>query len=171
MKDCVLQAEFADYKRIKTRKVMQLIFEIPIEQAIATLNLLGEPSAGDKQITCAIAKLDLDAAADDAERESGMISKAYSKANEAEPEKPKKSLTLSQKCALRCNQELFWRFMESKYDHNVAGVLPQITTAPQCAISVRSFLDIGSRSELDRDPLAAERWSILHAEFEFWKTE
>ena len=154
MTKAAIHAEYVDYRTVKTRKVLQIILEVPIEKARELHTKIGYPGIDENQIFCAIAKLNI-LTVDEPE---------------AEPEKPKKSLSISQKCALTCNKELFWRFMEHKLGYSKRQVAFQIANSQECANILRTFLDIGSRSELDRDPLAAERWSILSAEYEHWKT-
>ena len=45
----ILQATFSDWRTVKSRKVMQLIFEVPIEQAEKTLQVLGFPNPADEK--------------------------------------------------------------------------------------------------------------------------
>jgi len=53
---CIIQASFADHKRIKTRSVTQLIIEIPIEDTMRVLSILGDPMPGE-EIPVAVARL------------------------------------------------------------------------------------------------------------------
>lgn len=58
MTDCVIQADYVNWRTVVGRKTLQLIFEIDISQQGEVLKLLGPP-ASDKSVPCAIALLDL----------------------------------------------------------------------------------------------------------------
>lgn len=53
----VIRATFADWRTVKTRKSLQLVFEVPLEQQGAVLTMLGAPMP-DVEKWCAIALLD-----------------------------------------------------------------------------------------------------------------
>ena len=46
MTSAAIKATYADFKHIKTRKVLQIVLEVPAEQAEAALQMLGFPVAG-----------------------------------------------------------------------------------------------------------------------------
>lgn len=52
----VIRATFADWATVKTRKVLRLSFEVPLEQQAEVLTMLGAPMP-DKETWCAIALL------------------------------------------------------------------------------------------------------------------
>ena len=51
-----IRAAYSSFKHVPTRSVLQLVLEVPIEQAEAALDLLGIPQPG-TQTWCAIARL------------------------------------------------------------------------------------------------------------------
>ena len=51
-----IQADFATWRPIQGRKVLQLIFEVPIEQTEQVLTVLGVPQTGESK-WCGIALL------------------------------------------------------------------------------------------------------------------
>ena len=57
MSKAAFNAEFADYKRVKGRKVHQLIFEVPSERFPEIYKVLGEPSIENSE-HFAIAKME-----------------------------------------------------------------------------------------------------------------
>lgn len=54
--DCIIRADFADYRRVKGRKVLQLIMEVRLEEAEEVFLRLGHPIVGESK-WCAIALL------------------------------------------------------------------------------------------------------------------
>jgi hypothetical protein len=52
----VIQATFADWRTVKGRKALQLVFEVPLEQQADVLSILGAPLP-DNPVWCAVARL------------------------------------------------------------------------------------------------------------------
>lgn len=78
-------------------------------------------------------------------------------------EKPKrafKDLPLSQQAALRCENEMFRRFLLQRTGSTALGF-----DAPQY---VRHWCGVASRSDLDVDPPAADLWRRLDTEYQTW---
>ncbi|MDI7864339.1 hypothetical protein MRS76_20580 [Rhizobiaceae bacterium n13] len=66
-------------------------------------------------------------------------------------------------CAMLCAEPAFKKFLEER--HGLARPL----TDQKVATRVRSILAVGSRSELNTDPSAAERWKALRADYDAWR--
>jgi hypothetical protein len=81
-----IQASYADYRRIKGRKVLQLILEVPLEQAPQVHEAFGEPLP-DGSTWVAVARIDPNAAP---ERKGGK---------------------LAQRAGILCNEGAFWQFL------------------------------------------------------------
>ena len=144
-KDAVL-AVFTDVKTIKTRSCLQLVLEIPLEQADDALHALGGfPLPG----------------------ESTWVGIALAPADRAEIKKAEKrkfeELPLSQQAALRCEDNDFCQFLA----HRINGPLGTLTPAD----IVRVECEVDSRSKFDSDPQAAARWKRLDAQFRQWQTD
>ena len=73
-----IRATYSDFKLVRTRKVAQLVFEVPIEGAEAIVNTLGLPRS-DTDLWVAIARLqdvpEEPKVADPMVREAGMLAK------------------------------------------------------------------------------------------------
>ena len=57
MNAAATRATFSDFRLIKTRKVAQLVFEVPIEEADGALHALGGLPRSDDERWCGIARL------------------------------------------------------------------------------------------------------------------
>lgn len=139
-----IQATFADYRRVRGRKVGQLVFEVPLEQlhtAIASLG--GEPSV-EQDTWVAIARL------------NGAPSAQSAGAKWA----PDKSFSVKQ-AVLTCQKEEFWRFLRETRSSPIEG-------EEDAAIFVRLFCGVKSRSEIQANPKARERWHLLLSAFNAW---
>ena len=139
MQQAAFKATYSDLKFVKTRKVAQIVFELPIEQADAFLQAFGSPNPA-SETWCAIARLTDDV-------------------KDNQDEKPAKkwdSLRLSQQAAIRCSDELFQHFMIVRNDEEAAE-------------QVKKSCEITSRAELDTDEEAAGRWMQIDKAFQDWK--
>jgi hypothetical protein len=137
-----IQATFADFRLIKGRKQAQLVLEIPIEEADNALAVLGGIPQPQSDCWVAVARL------------NGVAKP------ELEPKEKQKweDLRLSMQAGIRCEEKAFQKFM-------VAG------DSEQCAQRVRAFCKIDSRSGLNDNHEAAQRWHDLDRSYQAWLAE
>lgn len=137
---CIIQADYVDWRTVKGRKSLQLIFEVDLARQTEVLGYLGAPRS-DASIPCAIALLDLKAI------------KAEPQASEAggSPKKHWSEYARSQQAAILCHDKDFWRYFKCVDEHTARAGLYE-------------HFRISSRSELDR-PENAARWDEFVALF------
>ena len=126
-----IQATFADFKLVKTRKVVQWVFETPIEEADAGLEALGGLPRSDAERWVAIARLNVD---------SPLAKVAPPPAHRAFHE-----LQMTQQAALKSNDAAF-----ADYMHADPGA--------DCAQAIRYACNVKSRSEILPGTEAGEKW-------------
>lgn len=149
MDELCIYGTFADLKSVKTRSVVQMVIEIPIEQAERVVSAFGFPQPG-AEIAVAVARLDPEKA----------------KAAPTPPEKPKERFAdkrLSVQAGIRCSDERFQRFISSQYEQ-------WLRDSEDSADFVRRHCTVDSRKDLDDKRLTSsrERWTALNAEYEKW---
>ena len=133
-----IQASYSDYRRVKGRKVLQLIFEVPLEQAPMVHDAFGEPSP-DGSTWVGIAKIDLT----------------------ARPEE-RKPVKLSNRAAMLCKDDQFAAYLKQRYP------LLTVNSSDDAAEFVRISCCIKSRSELDQNDFAADLYRKIEAEYDHW---
>lgn len=144
-----IQGTFADLKSVKTRSVVQMVVEIPIEQAEQVIKAFGFPQPG-AEVMVAVARL------------VPEKTKPQPAAPEA-PEKPKVPFhkkPLSVQAGIRCSDPRFRDFLFDRhdlYDDDAAGA----------AKFVREHCEVTSRAHLG-DGNSDQKWQDLNAEFEKW---
>lgn len=167
-----IKATFSTWRPVNGRKVLQLVFEVPIEQQGEVLTMLGAPD--DKW--CAIAVLNVKPIENDEENiadgvpKPAMIKAAKMHAEMAKPKKRFEDYPLSQQCAMRCEDEEFHGFLENRHPPYWFLQTAQ-PVAQRAAAAVREMLGVGSRSELGANGLAADRWRELEAEYQTYMTD
>jgi hypothetical protein len=142
-----IQATFSDVKLIRSRKVCQLVLEIPLEQADAALSTLGGIPQPHSERWVALARLN-----------------GY--APEPKPDKEKQrweDLKLSMQAGIRCSEPAFWEFVRKEV-RGARDVRDEATAANW----LRWLLGIDSRSGLNDNPAAAERWRDLDRSYQAW---
>lgn len=152
------EATFSDIKIVKSRRIAQFIFELPLEAVDAALETLGGVPRPDKEAWVGIARLDL--------------KKPVSEAPEADdvPVKERRSfysLPLSQQAALRCNDADFWKFIGHVCD---VGTFENISSPEGAASFVRIHCNVESRADLGLNS-AGRRWMNLNDKYEAWLRE
>lgn len=146
-----IKASFSDYRRVKGRKVGQLVFEVPLESFQAAIAALGGEPAAVEERWVGIALLD-----------PAVLAEKAAPVSAPKAEKRRfDELPASQQAAMLCNEPRFWRFLLYGYGYRCDG-----DTAPQF---VRDICGVVSRSDLDHSLDARRRWDNLRSEYEAWK--
>ena len=134
-----IRATFSDFKLIKTRKVAQLVMEVPIEACDAALAALGGVPRFDSEVWVGIARL----------------------TEEAAPA-PRKEMTRAQWAGMLCQDGQFQTFLR---DENYTSCAHPNNAAD----FVREYCGVTSRSQLDSFHAASTMWDTLRTEYDAWR--
>jgi len=138
-----ISASYADYRRVKGRKVLQLILEVPLELAPQVHEAFGEPLP-DGTTWVGVARIDPTATP---ERKGGK---------------------LAQRAGILCGEAGFHHYLEERGYH-VKNM--DVQAAEAAADIVRGICGgIISRSEIDHNPEAGRKFLDLATSYEAWKT-
>ena len=150
----IIKATFSDYRRVRGRKVGQLVFEVPLELLHdAITGLGGEPSV-ENDTWVAIARL-----------EQGQASPAL--VEKWKPEPP----DVVKECVLTCKKETFWDFVERQLNAEDCDHLRTCDGAIDAATYVRNYCGVNTRGALATDPVALRKWKSLDWEYQVWLEE
>lgn len=163
--DRVIAATFATWRPVNGRKVLQLVFEVPIEKQGDVLTMLGAPD--DKW--CAIALLKerptgaapqtpLETAKDNAERLTGVSDVMRG----PKTKRAFSELSLPEQAGIRCEDSLFASFICDQTGLGNSADIPQI---------IRDHCGVLSRAELATDQSAALKWRKLEEIYQRWLTD
>lgn len=158
-----IKATFADWRTVKGRKQLQLIFEVPLEQQQSVLTMLGAPNPSDPS-WCGIALLDLkpevEVVPDTSERSSQHNSADTTKAGDR---KGWSDLPPAQQAGIRCNEKAFWKFLA---EYEEGG--PPIESTEDAANYVRLICGVKSRAQLTTESRARILWNDLDRKYTAW---
>lgn len=175
----VIQADYANWRPVQGRKVLQLIFEVPIEQTADVMNKLGTPTSGESR-WCAIALLDKTRAVSNGATVAGSTDHL----NGHEPDRndsgggnPSKVVTagetahrkfselpLPQQAGIRCQDRDFQWFLMDKYP-----VIAANNTETKGAVCV--ICGVITRSELTHGEASGDKWLALEERYQAWRTD
>lgn len=156
----VIQADFANWRPVTGRKVLQLIFEIDISQTGEVLRRLGTPTPGESK-WCAIALLEPKIVHEElVDKKPGELTPCDKHGIPLPAKTSKKfaDMPLSQQAGIRCDDQVFQEYM---------GVM----NAADAARLVRARCEIETRSELARNEHAAAAWQKIEAQYQSWLTD
>lgn len=94
-----------------------------------------------------------------------LVDRAIARARHETPRQQYRSKRkdFAAEAAMKCDDAAFKVFLEEKHG------LERPLTADRAAQKLRTILGITSRSELNKDDAAADRWRSLRASFEAWR--
>lgn len=170
-KPAAIRATFSDWRPVKSRGVLQLVLEVPVEQTKHVLDTLGAPIPGtEKWVGVALispGSLERDAPRSGAESATPTPLKAG-----GDPGESKRERTLPEKVGMRCSDKSFqawaieyavgrgWSVGEAPAD--CAGA----TREEVVAAIVRKACGVGSRKQILPGTDACFKWNDLVIAFE-----
>lgn len=153
-------AAYADFKLIKTRSSVQIVFEIPIEKVDEAYAVLGGMPKPGGEAWFAIAKLDM-------KKTTGPL---FDRQIAAEP-KPKalrapvaSDKRLVQRAGMLCAELRFRKFLEEETDQ-------AILSEEDAAIVLRGICGVSSRSEIIVGTAEGDTFEQLLGRYEGWKAD
>jgi hypothetical protein len=151
-----IAATFHDVRTVKGRKTCQLVFEVPIEKANEALAVLGGiPNPSDPPwVAVALLRPEAVQRPSNGSHESSQNGKAWD------------DLSPAQQAGIRCNDAAFRTFIGIR----LGDLVPRMEKmADECAWGVRHLCGVTSRSELNTDKAATDRWQRLQDDFWAWQ--
>jgi hypothetical protein len=147
-----ISGDFATYKHVQGRKIMQLVIEVPAEMASAVFAALGTPGSGEA-IPVALARLN-------------TSPEPIAKPEAAKERRPFSELPYAQQAAMRCGEFGFQEYLVSRCD---ADAVQMKQLGDKCAAAmVRLICGVESRADLDKNSVAASHWKALDNAYFAW---
>ena len=156
-KPAAIAGTFADLRTVKTRGVVQLVIEVPIEQGAKVVEAFGFPQPG-QEVPVAVARL--------VEQPKGMCVTHNPSEQPRRNSQKWEEMMPSQQAALSVKNRAFQVFLFKAYPK--AWRLAAADGDNDEDISdraVKALCKIKSKRDLNTDELARMRWNTLTAEF------
>lgn len=150
----IISGDLTTFKHVPTRKVYQLIVEIPAEAAQAALATLGMPGTVE-QIPVAVARLNPTSSKPELVRTERT---------------PFTELPMSQQAAMRCQEPDFWKFLESHSSRFWTEMIRKYgNEASAAAAIVRKRCGVESRAAIRAGHTSGDEWATFDAEYYAWQ--
>jgi hypothetical protein len=143
-------ATYSDWKVIKGRKVVQVVFEVPIESADLAYQVVGGMPHPGTEAWFGIAKLD----PRQQQEEPSAPRKAPVPTAQPRQSHPAGAPSYAKQLGIACNEPAFWDFVRTKLPQN--GCIA-VTDKEQAATAVRFLCGVKSRSETIKGTPAGDK--------------
>lgn len=151
-----IRATFENVKTIPSRRVCQVIFEVPIEQMLEVLTVFGSPDPN-TTTWAALARLK-------DEKEIKQLPPPEENNNDTGNKLPERaSAPLAQRIAILCQEVAFRKFLTEQYK-------TKVETSDQAASFIRGYCDVMSRSEIEHNSEASQKWEQIYSKYRAWLT-
>ena len=108
------QAVFSDWKLIRTRKIVQLVFEVPVEMADQAYQVLGGMPDPGKSVWCAVARLEVQPSSDVVEADKAAFHKYLTEQHERR-KRSWDELSAAEQAGIRCAEPAFHKFLQEQH--------------------------------------------------------
>jgi hypothetical protein len=153
------RAVYADWKLVKTRGSVQIVFELPLEASGQAYDVLGGMPDPGKSVWCGIARLEV--TKEEANSKPSVTEEAaVSKHPSARPPAP-----LAKQIGFLCKTPKFQQFLSETYDewYHLPG------PSHECAAHiVRAYCGVKSRADILPGTEAEKLWKTLKGKFDAW---
>src|SRR5574337_382135 len=169
MTAAAFKATYSDFRLIKGRKVVQFVFELPIEQADVALKVVGGMPNPAAEVWCGIARLDTTKINEgDAPVPAPLTAEITTSASATRRGESSPVNRLAQRAGILCNDPLFHRYLERRLSDDVKG--PTVNTE-FAAGYVRKFCKVKSRADIKPNTEASTRLDLLESAFTCWRDQ
>lgn len=152
----MILGSYADLKIIKTRSVVQIVVEVPLERGKEVTDLFGLPQPN-AEIPVLVSRIDPEAI----QRGEPPLVEPQQIEHHNDDAKPPRPL--SQVAAILCGIGSFQQYIcetSDGWDHR--------PTTEEAAAWLRSVCDVKSRTEINTNPTAQRRFKELRSGYDAW---
>lgn len=177
----IFQATYSDFKLVRSRKVVQFVFEVPIEGADDACAVLGGMPNPTAEVWCGIARLDMakvSGASAPCEGEgpgpsTPAVSRPSSPSASGRGHPSKKSwheMDYAQQAGVLCGDSNFWKFLNAHQAEVISdpSIRVHVGNADEAAEAVRTICGVNSRSEIKNGTTAGGTWRFLVSDYREW---
>jgi hypothetical protein len=152
------RAAYADWKLVKTRGVVQVIFEVPLADHDAAYDVLGGMPVAGKERWFGIAAIKSH------QQEEAPESRQDQPQDSDGDRRPWQTLQPSAQSAIRCGEPTFWAFLREEHSQRVAN-------KEDAATAVRRITGVNSRAHFNENHKARVQWNMLDSQFAAWQAK
>lgn len=170
MTAAAFRASYADWKVIKGRKVVQVIFELPLETADTAYQVLGGMPIAAHEVWCGIARLEKEVVPADNETirntdtQPRPVSVSTASAQAGAEKRKFSGMPYSTQAALRCRDPIFRAFLREM-------CAAKANEPEQAEDFVKEHCGVNRKRDILPDTEAETHWLGLEEWFSAWQTK
>ena len=152
------KATYSDWRLVKTRGVVQVIFEVPLADSNDAYEILGGMPNASNETWFGIAALKV-------QQPQEVPESRQDDPQSTDPDGDRRiwrDVQPSAQAAMRCDQPEFWAFLREEKNQRITG-------KDDAATAVRKLCNVNSRAHFNSSRELASRWHFLDSEFMSWK--
>jgi hypothetical protein len=158
------RATYTDWKLVRTRSVVQIVFELPVEKADEAYATLGGMPTPGAETWCAIARLNEGENTGQQAHETSPTPRAAEPDSPTPPPAQSRSwhkLLPAQQAGIRCSDKAFIRFLSEEFNSSIMH-------ENAAADFVRFHCLVPSRKDIKPNHPSAKLWRELDEKFQAW---
>lgn len=145
------KATYSDWKLVKTRGVVQVIFEVPLADSDTAYEILGGMPNHANERWFGIAAL------------NGHATESIIGAPDQKKGEQWKDCQPSKQAGIRCSEPLFWAYLREEHAADPCA------NSDDAASFVRAYCRVNSRAHFNANPAAKAVWQNLDNAYQAWK--
>lgn len=154
-----ISGEFADLKIVKTRSIVQIIIEAPIEEGESIVKLFGFPQPGNP-VRLAVARL-IDSSVAQLVEHRTLTAEVEGSTPSGAAKRQWDELSPTMQAGIRCATPAFWKFLREEGDS-------EVNSEAEAATYVRLICGVNTRAALATNKIAAGKWRKLDDQHIGW---
>jgi len=170
-KPSAFSATYSDWKLIRSRSVVQVVFEVPLEMADQAYSALGGMPSQGETVWCGIARLKAPVGDDERPVEKEVMPHGHSDARPRSETNAaggaKRSwhdISPAQQAGILCNEESFVTFIREEYIVNAQ-------TPEDAAKAIRHLCGVRSRKDISAATRSGAAWATIVSRYRAWMRE
>ncbi len=155
------RATYSDWKLIRSRKVVQVVLEIPLEASGQAYDVLGGMPNPGAETWCAVARLNSESEVMPSEQSKSRQPETSPAPEAPTPHAPVRALrSPAQRAGIMCDKPKFWAFLRERHY--------EVLDAEQAAVYVRNTCGVRSRADILPGTEAEQRLNLIISSFQAW---
>ena len=163
MTAAAFKACYSDFKLVKTRGVIQLVFEVPLHEADMAYQVVGgmPDAAAERWFGIAALKPESEVMPNSAELRQHRNEPASVADTPVRARKSWQDMSLAAQAGIACADPRFWAFLKEQHHAPAFAELPTTDY-------VRMYCGVVSRADIKPGTEAGRKWNELHNEYRAW---
>lgn len=167
-KAAAFSAAYTDWKLIRTRSVVQIVFEVPIEKSREAYDALGGMPTPAAEVWCGICRLQEPLAKEVIEKPRPPAARAPQSGG---AHRSWHEMSPAQQAGMLCNEVSFVNFLKQNYREEFNQTTGPANQFERAAQVVRDWCGVVSRRHIQDDDQSGTNWRLMVSDYRAYMRE